>query len=849
MGNATPTGMDDAPWLVIFPFLQQVSPEDQHYFLQRHIRRLPDETETGSRYFEHDTLLFSQDTPVSHLYVVIEGVVEEFARPPTNREPYPLQRHVVGNVSNSGNTSRILIGIYDLFYHGRYSTSAYARAATALYQIDGSGIDWLLARMPALSEQLAPFHLLERLRTLPLLAGLTPVALGFLADEFNRRPHRYYAAGETIYEANSHATTLYFIDRGQVYLEWPDDRNRWLGNGGTFGLLEIENALPGNEILTHRAVAAKEVSILRLPRLVFRRITGLNPDTRGQEAYDILARAVDEVPLFAGLQATEQHQLLGYFSHYYLPDPHILIQQGEMNDSLWLLLPNSRAQVHALKAGGDAYQSVGVEGPAYFGEAALHAESPMGATVEGEEGSQWVRLHRHDLEEAGRDLGQNIKARLPRPNIILDTEPYSPFPTYQWLQSGEAIHLLCHRHGIDLLRKVLPSIVILLSLLTLSLGVAGGLLAPAGWVYATIIGGGLVMMVQVAWALIDYLNDFLIITNRRLVLQEEVLFFRRWRRETPLERIQNIDIRIDFWGKVFGYGNIVVRTAAEQGALPFAFVTNPKMIEQTVTTLRTLRKTDEEAKKRSSVQHLLTGRLRLRLQLPAQVCLPTATTTPADSWWRRLRRWVKELLLWHSGQPADSQHMVWRKHWLILLGRLSPALGLPLAIVLFLAWQLLGGAVVSRWLLGVDILLFLLSIGNLLWAFWIVADWRNDTYEVNATSIIDVEKKPLFFDEIRRSARLDEIENIEVKVPSLFHYLFDFGNVRLQTASSNGDFTFDRVPHPHAVAAEVQRRIQEYQIRERDAAAHRRAQELPDWFDLYDLLGGVRKRRARPPLA
>ncbi len=848
MTNSSSTTAPVEPWLVIFPFLGKLPLADQRYFWQRHVRPWPDEDETGSRYFADRTPLFVQDEPVTALYVVIEGIVEEVApRPPTSREPYPLQRHVVGDTNRADATARILVGIYDLFYHGKHSTSAFAYADSALYQIDASGIDWLMARVPEIGELLAPFALIERLRTFPLLAGITPVALGFLADECNRRPRRYCTPDEIIYQENERARLLYLIDRGQIYLEWPDDRSRWLGNGAVFGL--VDEATLGDEMLTHRALATKETALLEISRTAFRRITGLNADDLGDKAYNALAQAVDEVPIFARLDADEQHRLLGYFSHYYLPNPHVLVQQGEINDSLWLLLPGSRAQVHALKQSGEAYQRISAEGPAYFGENALHAEAPMGATVEGEEKSQWARLHRDDLEQAGRDFGTDLKAQLPQLEATAEMPFRTRFPSYPWLQTGEAIRLISHRHWIDLVRKLSPSLFLLLALLTLTLAVASGQINPAGWIYAVVIGGGLGMLGQVTWALIDYLNDFLIVTNRRIVLQEEILFFRRWRRETALDRVQNIDIRIGFWGKVFGYGNIVVRTAAEQGALPFAFVAEPKVIEQTITELRALRKIDEDARKRSSVQHLLTGRLRLRLPLPARVCLPTTAAPPPESLWRTLRRLIKELLLWRLAQPADSQHVVWRKHWLILLGRLLGALAIPGFILLFLVWQAFAGPTApSGALVAVELLLGVLLFADLLWVAWIVADWRNDTYEVTTNSIVDVEKKPLFFDEKRRMARLDEIENIEVNVPSFLHYLFDFGSVRLQTASSDGDFTFDLVPHPHAVAAEVQRRIEEYQVRERVRAAQQRAQELPDWFDLYDLLGGVGKRHARQPL-
>jgi CRP-like cAMP-binding protein len=277
--NSSSTATPTEPWLVIFPFLGKLPLADQRYFWQRHVRPWPDEDKTGSRHFADRTPLVLQDEPVTHLYAVLDGVVEEVARPPTAREPYPLQRYVTGDAKNAEATARILIGIYDLFYHGKHSTSALAYANSALYQIDASGIDWLMARVPEIGELLTPFALIERLRTIPLLAGITPVALGFLADECNRRPRRYCIPGEIVYQKNERALTLYLIDRGQIYLEWPDDRSRWLGNGDAFGLLD-EPTLD-EELLTHRAVATKETALLEIPRAAFRRITGLNADQRG----------------------------------------------------------------------------------------------------------------------------------------------------------------------------------------------------------------------------------------------------------------------------------------------------------------------------------------------------------------------------------------------------------------------------------------------------------------------------------------------------------------------------------------------------------------------------------------
>ena len=104
--------------------------------------------------------------------------------------------------------------------------------------------------------------------------------------------------------------------------------------------------------------------------------------------------------------------------------------------------------------------------------------------------------------------------------------------------------------------------------------------------------------------------------------------------------------------------------------------------------------------------------------------------------------------------------------------------------------------------------------------------------------IADVEKKPLFFAENRRSALLGEIENIEVSMPSPINFLFGFGNVRLQTAATEGMFTFDWVPNPRGVSEEIRRRIELYRQQQEATRAHQRSQELPDWFEMYDRLGG-----------
>src|SRR5690606_41869247 len=95
--------------------------------------------------------------------------------------------------------------------------------------------------------------------------------------------------------------------------------------------------------------------------------------------------------------------------------------------------------------------------------------------------------------------------------------------------------------------------------------------------------------------------------------------------------------------------------------------------------------------------------------------------------------------------------------------------------------------------------------------------------------------------ERRRTALLGWIENIEVSIPSPLHFLLNFGTVRLQTAATQGEFDFTWVPDPRGVAEEVRRRIEQYRYQQETNRARQRAQELPDWFEVYNRLDSDRE--------
>jgi uncharacterized membrane protein YdbT with pleckstrin-like domain len=402
---------------------------------------------------------------------------------------------------------------------------------------------------------------------------------------------------------------------------------------------------------------------------------------------------------------------------------------------------------------------------------------------------------------------------------------------YAWLEPNENLVIFQRRHWLALAQRLLfPTLfsLVLLSLYlwALSRGWQGAWL---GWSVALLT---LLAAIQFAWGIADYLNDYLLVTNQRLVRQEKVLLITEKRQSAVLEQVRDVKVESDLIGRLLDYGKITIQTAAAGGAIVFDYVPDAAQIKTKILEQQNLRRRHSQATQRMVIQTMLEDRFGLRLRLPVRVRPEILTPpAPARTWQERIRRWFD--LNAHLSIRTDDR-IIWRKHWVLLAyTTAAPAASLALIIGLLVGqWWL--PAALAPYIPPLTLVLVLFGLITLGWLAWNIADWRNDTYEIDDSSIVDVEKKPFFFEEERRTAALDDIENIEVSIPSPLHYLLNFGNVRLRTAAAEGDFTFDWVPDPRGVADEIRRRMEQYRYQQGVEQARRRAQELPDWFEMYN---------------
>ena len=96
--------------------------------------------------------------------------------------------------------------------------------------------------------------------------------------------------------------------------------------------------------------------------------------------------------------------------------------------------------------------------------------------------------------------------------------------------------------------------------------------------------GLIITLVTALYPMYEYLNwknNLWCITNLRVV--DESGFFGRYSKESPLDKINNVEYDQTLWGRILGYGNVDIQTAAELGETRYHLIHHPKLLKDTIT--------------------------------------------------------------------------------------------------------------------------------------------------------------------------------------------------------------------------------------------------------------------------
>jgi len=497
----------------------------------------------------------------------------------------------------------------------------------------------------------------------------------------------------------------------------------------------------------------------------------------------------------------------------------MLCEQGEHDETLYVI-DSGEAIIHQIDARGlerpiDYLREGGV-----IGVDALLLGDANDKSVQAKTDVEALAIRKPEFDALLKEHPE-IGVQLTIRPLVRERRRARSFP---WFNRDEAPLLMRRRHWVVFARAMfLPLFVLLLLGILLLLLLQAGVSANP-WFVILLLGIPFASITLWLWA--DWRNDFYLVTTQRIVHRERLILLYESRDEAPLDKIQGTRISRRLLGKLLKYGNVHVETAATRGSIVLDHLPDPEGMREVI---------DKQAS-------ALNGRLRKqeREEIYQQLLVktgraqPTFAQPPAPAPARQLsilaRLTPKRPLLRLRYEQADR--LVWRKHWIFLLQRIWVPL---LAALLISAVWIMGS--LSLWPnpFGPSLLLVLLVlwIAVWLWLLWEVEDWRNDEYVVTNEAVIDVQKKPLFFDEVVRRAGLERIENVSIEIHGVLPNLLNYGNVLIQTAGATGAITFENVPHPGDIQAEVFRRIEVYKEGQRRHDRERRKAETAYWFEKY----------------
>lgn len=84
-----------------------------------------------------------------------------------------------------------------------------------------------------------------------------------------------------------------------------------------------------------------------------------------------------------------------------------------------------------------------------------------------------------------------------------------------------------------------------------------------------------------AYLFLEWRHNLWGVTNMRVV--DESGFFTRYSKESPLDKINNVEYTQSLWGRMFGYGDVEIQTAAELGDTRYTMIHQPKLLKDTIT--------------------------------------------------------------------------------------------------------------------------------------------------------------------------------------------------------------------------------------------------------------------------
>ena len=473
----------------------------------------------------------------------------------------------------------------------------------------------------------------------------------------------------------------------------------------------------------------------------------------------------------------------------------------------------------------------------YFGEMGLVYRRKRSGTVTATSDTILLALPRESFEDFFRNSPQ-LRLNM---DVAVESRKLARTLQFQWLRADEVIYFLARKHKIVMYQMLLKPL--------------AGLLLPIGIFYVYFAMWRSFMVLSVAllvilalilwavWLVIDWGNDYYIVTNQRVVWLEKVVGMYDSRTESPIKTILSVGVETDQLGRVMDYGNVIIRTFV--GKVEFKQVTHPEQAQHMIEEYWNRTKEHATGIEKEALKNAIRKRLGLPLvnagpgfSDPASFASkPQPAPKPTSGALNILKYLgVNGLKLRYE----DGENVIYRKHWVpLLIESYIPFLSALFTSIFFfgrLIWlafdpvasfiSFVDGFSIDTW----TVLTFLSFFPFAAWFIYELVDWSNDKFEVTNDQIIDIDRSP-FKTETRNSAPLDSILGTTYERKGLLGNIFNYGTVYITVGGNK--MAFEDVVEPATVQSDIDRRRMLRQAKQSEGKLTQDREQMAEWLAFY----------------
>lgn len=556
---------------------------------------------------------------------------------------------------------------------------------------------------------------------------------------------------------------------------------------------------------------------------------------------DALQR-LNEMKLFDLMSEQDRTRWAGKFRREHHHRGVVVIRQGDRATAFYIV---DQGELRATARVADQKLPRAYFYPGdYFGETGLLTGQPRNATIDVLTDAEVLVLDKLDFDQLMEEY-PDIRERL---RVLGRQREEAGRTRFPWQQPDEVTTFFSTKHWIALLRALrFPFLLGILGVVT-TIIYAGTVLADFPAAILMIIAGALLAFAVLlsVYHFFDWRNDHYIVTSLRVLHVERVLLLREDRDEAPIELVQDVQVKQEGpLANLLDFGDVIIQTAAATEKVVFANVPGPEYVRTALFAPRQFARDRQRAEVRESIRQELSHRLKIPIEpledqdesRKEEPEAPTKDETrdalDLPDWVRRVWQWLRSRFTFDTWITSDGGNTItWRKNgWLLVKVSLAPFFAVILIMALFL-WSL-GRGIGLPW---IPLILLLLQLPVFVWWFYLYWDWQNDIYQISGNRLIDLKKRPLFLEELRRETTLDRVQNIALSIPGPIAQLLNYGTVVIETAGETGAFRFEYVHNPRGVQEEIFNRRERLSQQQREAEMLRRHSEMAEWFEIYEEL-------------